>query len=404
MPLDNLVYRVPRLSATAERIGTPPIPACRDWAGRYDGRYGPLLDLTQAVPAGPPHPELLAKLGAASSDPVLSGYGPLEGEAALREAVAAETVRVYGGDARPDDVRITAGANLGFTLAMMALVAPGDEVILPLPWFFNHQMALALRGVSAHPLPAGPDFLPDPDAAAALIGPNTRAIVLVTPSNPTGAPIPAERIARFAELCRERGLWLVLDETYRDFLPEGHGAPHALFGRADWRDFIVQIYSFSKAYGVPGHRMGAVLAGPVFRAAFMKAVDNIQLCPPRPPQAALAWAIPALQEWRDERARAMREAGRSFLAALERVPGFQVDAAGGFFAWLRIPEGALDGRAAAEALAARHGLVTLPGCFFGPGNDRHLRLAHACLPPERHEEAAARLADFARSPDAERSR
>src|SRR5918994_1897942 len=109
--------------------------------------------------------------------------------------------------------------------------APGDEVLLPAPWFFNHEMALALRGVRAVPLPcrAADGFLPDPERAAALVGARTRALVLVTPNNPTGAVMPPELVGRFAELCRERELWLLLDETYRDFLPEGQDAPHALF-------------------------------------------------------------------------------------------------------------------------------------------------------------------------------
>ena len=390
MPLDQLFQALPALAATAEAVPAPPIPACRDWAARYDRRHGPLLDLTQAVPGGPPHPEMLRRLGQAAADPALAGYGPLEGEPALREALAAETRRLYGGDAEAGDVRITAGANLGFTLAMSAIAAPGDEVILPLPWFFNHQMALGLRGVAARPLPPGPDFLPDPEAAAALIGPRSRAIVLVSPNNPTGLAFPAALVARFATLCRERGLWLVLDETYRDFLPPGT-APHGLFARPDWRDFVVQLLSFSKAHGIPGHRMGAVLAGPRFLGGFMKAVDNIQICPPRPPQAALAWAIPALRSWREERARRMAAAGRHFAAVLAGVPGFRIACQGGYFAWVRVPEDGPDGRAVAETLAARHGLVTLPGTFFGPGNDRFLRLAYARLEPADMPAVAERL-------------
>lgn len=191
----------------------------------------------------------------------------------------------------------TAGANLGFTLAMSAITAPGDSVLLPAPWFFNHPMALALRGVASQTLPCDVrnGLLPDPERAAALIGARTRAIVLVTPNNPTGAIMPPSLVARFAELCRDRGMWLVLDETYRDFLPAEAGAPHGLFGEPGWRDRVIQLGSFSKAYGIPGHRTGAVVAGPALRAELIKAVDNIQICAPRPPQAALAWAAPALR-------------------------------------------------------------------------------------------------------------
>jgi aspartate/methionine/tyrosine aminotransferase len=378
MPLDNLPRRAPRLARTAERVPTPPIPACRAWA---DGFRGQLIDLTQAVPGYPPHPGLLARIAAAAADPAIARYGLLEGEPAFRDAVAEETRLVYGGDVQPADVRITAGANVAFNLAMTAIAAPGDAVLLPAPWFFNHQMSLALRGVEALALPceAATGFLPDPDRAAALLGPRVRALVLVTPNNPTGAVMPPALIARLAELCRERGAWLVLDETYRDFLPGDRGAPHALFERPDWRDFVVQICSFSKAYCVPGHRMGSVVAGPALADAFMKAVDNIQICPPRPPQHGLAWAVPALRDWRRGNALAMADRGDAFLRHLEGAEGWRVDASGAYFAWLRIPEAATDAAAVARLLAHEQGLVTLPGSVFGPGGDRHLRLAYPQL-------------------------
>ena len=383
MPPDQMparpAFRAPAIAPTAAGVPVPPIPACRAWATRYAGEHGAPLDLTQAVPGWPPHPEMLTALARAAGDPAAATYGLLEGETALREALAEDMRLFYGGDPATDDLRITAGANIGFNLAMAVLAAPGDEVLLPTPWFFNHEMALALRGVRAVPLPcrAAEGFLPDPERAAALVGPRTRAIVLVTPNNPTGAVMPPELIGRFADLCRERGLWLVLDETYRDFLPEGQDTPHGLFQRPDWRDFVVQLYSFSKAYCIPGHRVGAVAGGPVFRGEFIKAVDNIQICPPRPPQFALAWAVPALREWRaGNRARIAARAA-AFRRALATAPDWRIDALGAYFAWVRVPDAAPDSTAAAERLAAERGVVSLPGGVFGPGGERHLRLAFA---------------------------
>lgn len=394
MPLDLAPYPAPPLASSAAALPGPPILACRAWGARYGGGRGPLLDLTQAVPAEPPPPELLERLCAAARDPKLATYGPLEGEPDLREAFAEETRRIHGGDAQADDVRITGGANLAFTLAMSAIAEPGAEVVVPAPWFFNHPMALALRGVRAVPLRTGREtgYVPDPARAEALLTPRTRAIVLVTPNNPTGAVIPPATIHAFAALCRRRGLWLVLDETYRDFLPDGE-VPHRLFDRPDWRDFAVQIVSFSKAHGIPGHRLGAVVAGPAFREAFLKAVDNIQICPPRPPQRALAWAIPHLRPWRaGVRDRIAARAAR-FLAEV-RGAGWEVDSAGAYFAWVRPPKGA-GCAAVAERLAAEFGVVALPCSAFGPGEGRHLRLAFAALDDARVPEVGERLAAFA---------
>jgi aspartate/methionine/tyrosine aminotransferase len=406
MPARHAPFRAPAIAPTAAAVSVPPIPACRAWAKRYGGGHGRPLDLTQAVPGWAPHPEMLDALARAAGDPAAATYGLLEGETALREVLAEETRLFYGGDAEADDLRITAGANIGFNLAMTVIAAPGDEVLLPAPWFFNHEMALALRGARAVPLPCGAadGFLPDPERAAALVGPRTRAIVLVTPNNPTGAVMPPELVGRFAELCRERGLWLVLDETYRDFLPEGQHTPHGLFRRPDWREFVVQLYSFSKAYCIPGHRVGAVAAGPAFRAEFVKAVDNIQICPPRPPQFALAWAVPALRKWRaGNRARIAARAAAFRRALAAGAPEWRIDAIGAYFAWVRVPDGAPDSAAAAERLATERGVISLPGGVFGPGGERHLRLAFANTDEDAIAEVPPRLAGlFARTAPAAR--
>jgi aspartate/methionine/tyrosine aminotransferase len=368
----------PRAAATILATDAPPIPAARARAERYDGRAGPAIDMTQAVPGYPPPRALLARLADAAGSRAASGYGPLLGEPALREALAADIAATYGAAIGPADVAITAGCNLAFAMTMATVAAPGDAVMLPAPWYFNHRMALSLRGVAALPLPcrAEDGFIPDPDLAAALLHPGVRAIVLVSPNNPTGAVYPPETIARFAAVARARGLWLVVDETYRDFLPGG-APPHALFADPTWRDTVVHLYSFSKAYCVPGHRVGAVAAGARFMGEFAKAVDTLQICAPRHAQAALAWAVEGLHGWRVGNRAIMAARAGAFRAALAAAPDWRIDALGGYFAYLRLPDGAPDAMAAAEHLAASRGLLVLPGPFFGPGQERHLRLAFA---------------------------
>jgi aspartate/methionine/tyrosine aminotransferase len=139
----------PRIRAT----GAPPIPAVRGWAARYQGGAGPVLDMTQAVPGYPPHAELLARLAAAAGDAKTAGYGPIEGEAALREALAADMARAYQARIGAGDIAITAGGNLAFTLTMMTLAGSGDAVMLPAPWYFNHRMALEALGIPCRVLP-----------------------------------------------------------------------------------------------------------------------------------------------------------------------------------------------------------------------------------------------------------
>jgi aspartate/methionine/tyrosine aminotransferase len=208
---------------------------------------------------------------------------------------------------------------------VMAVIAGGGTggVILPTPWYFNHRMALEMQGIPAIPLPcrAEDGFVPDPARLAPLLAAGARALVLVSPNNPTGAIYPPEFIEACAALCRRHNAWLVLDETYRDFLPAAATPPHRLFQDPAWRDGLVHLYSFSKAYCVPGHRVGAILAGPVFRAELMKALDTWQICAPRPAQAALAWAVRALAAWRVGNRDLMAERAASFRTAVAQLPG-----------------------------------------------------------------------------------
>ena len=254
---------VPTQSSFLRTVATPPIPAAREWARGYAGGAGPMIDLTQAVPGYPAHPDLLERLAIAAGDAASARYGDIAGDIGLREALAADMTRTYAAPIAAEDVAITAGCNLAFSMAMVALAGPGTSVLLPAPWYFNHQMACAMLGITPRALPCAAEagFVPDPELAASLIDASTRAIVLVTPNNPTGAIYPPETIARFAALCRDRGLFLVLDETYRDFLP-ADARPHELFADPAWRDHVVQLYSFSKSYCIPGHRLGAIAAGP----------------------------------------------------------------------------------------------------------------------------------------------
>ena len=190
--LDAIGLPMPALNPCLADVAAPPIPAAHGWAARYDGSCGPMLDLCQAVPGYPPHPQILEHLAAAAGDPASAKYGLINGDAALRDAYAAQVSSLYGGTVRPNEVAITAGCNQAFFLAMVAVARAGDTVLLPTPWFWNHQQTCAMLGINARALPCAADagFVPDLAQAEALLDPRVRAIVLITPNNPTGAVYP----------------------------------------------------------------------------------------------------------------------------------------------------------------------------------------------------------------------
>ena len=236
-------------------------------------------------------------------------------------------------------------------------------------------------------------FIPDPAEAERRLHAGVKAVFLVTPNNPTGAVYPAEVIAAFGDLCRRRGIVLVLDETYRDFRAAGAGRPHGLLAGA-WQDHLVQLYSFSKSYCVPGFRAGAVVAGRAVMPHLTKILDCLQICAPRVGQAGLAWAIGALRPWREGNRAVMNVRADACRAAFAPLQGWRIDAQGAYFAYLRHPFPDLSSWQVAEMLAAGRGVVTLPGAAFGPGQDRHLRLAFANVDENSLTDAASRLAKF----------
>ncbi len=357
----------------------PPIPEARAWTRRYGGAHGGLVDLSQAAPGSAPPSELLERLAAAAGTAEAARYGDIAGDEELRTTFARHVVARYGGSIAAGDVAITAGCNQAFFVAMLTVAKAGDAVLVPTPWYFNHQTTLELLGVEPRALPcaAATGFIPDPDEAERLIDARLRAIVLVTPNNPTGAIYPPATIARFAELCRRRGLWLILDETYADFLPQADMRAHALFTDEAWRETVIRLYSFSKAYAIPGHRVGAMIADAAVTSQIAKVLDNLQICAPRAAQAALVWAIDALADWREAARREIVERGAAFRRMLEAVPGWRIDSSGAYFAYVRHPFPGMPAIEIAERLAAERGVLCLPGSYFGPGQENHLRIAIA---------------------------
>ena len=376
-PRRGIAYR---LNPALRSVIPPPIAAIsRLAAGRAFPADKPLLDLAQAVPAYPPADALTDHLATAVRQPEMARYTPIVGREDLRGALADELSETYGGRVTPDRVAITAGCNQAFCLALMALAGSGDEVVLAAPSYFNYQMWLEMLGVSPVYLPFRPERggVPDPADAAARITGRTRAIVLVTPNNPTGAIYPPEVIEGFHRLAREAELALVLDETYRDFLPGG-GPPHGLFACPDWDETLVHLYSFSKVYSLTGYRVGALVAGDGLLAEVAKAADCVAICAPAIAQEAALFGLRNLAAFRAEKRQLVLERVSQFRAVFERQDlAYELISAGAFFAYVRHPFIGTPAVEVAHRLIQEENVLCLPGSAFGPDQDDYLRFALA---------------------------
>lgn len=385
------------MASATEHTFAPPVMEARRWLEGIEFPLDrPLINVSQAAPVDlPPEAMRHAMADIIVNEPQAHLYGPVMGLPSLRLEVAEQWSRAYGAKITADQVAITSGCNQAFAAAVSAIASDGDEVLLPTPWYFNHKMWLDMAGVTAVAIPTGANLLPDPAATRALITNRTRAISLVTPNNPAGVEYSAELVLAFFKLAQETGIKLIVDETYRDFHSQT-GAPHELFQQDDWNDTLIHLYSFSKAFRLTGHRVGAMVSSPALLAEAEKFLDTVTICPNQMGQFAAQWGLRNLGDWLGgERLeilarRAAIEAQMPTLAA----KGWTLKGCGAYFAYLEHPF-AMPSDELAQALVKDASILALPGTMFMPRHDpagaRHLRIAFANIDADGIAELFTRL-------------
>ena len=364
---------------------SPPVMEARRWLdGVTFPPDRPLVNVSQAAPVDPPPQAMrqaMADVALTRDDAHL--YGPVLGLPELRAELASQVSEHYAGSVTETQAAITSGCNQAFAAAIATLCGEGDEVILPTPWYFNHKMWLDMSGVTSVPLPSEADLLPDPAKAAALITPRTRAISLVTPNNPGGVEYPATLVQAFFDLARHHGIALLVDETYRDF-DSRSGPPHALFQYPQWQNTLIHLYSFSKAYRLTGHRVGAMIASEERLAEVEKFLDTVAICPGQIGQHAALWGMQNLRQWLDgERDEILvRRAAITEHFPKLAAKGWGLLGLGGYFAYVTHPF-AESSAELAPRMVKDAGVLCLPGTMFCPDDDpsgeRQLRIAFANL-------------------------
>ncbi|MEP3639425.1 MAG: aminotransferase [Paracoccaceae bacterium] len=375
----------------------PPVMEARRWLDGVEfSPDRPLINVSQAAPVDPPPAAMRqAMADAALNDDSAHLYGPVLGLPDLRNSLAEQISAHYSAQVSGDKIAITSGCNQAFAATIATLCDEGDEVLLPTPWYFNHKMWLDMSGVKAIPLPTGPDLLPDISAAASLITDRTRAITLVTPNNPAGVEYPSDLLEAFFDLARSHGIALLVDETYRDF-DSRSGPPHTLFQKEGWDDTLVHLYSFSKAYRLTGHRVGALAGSTERLAQTEKFLDTVAICPGQIGQRAALWGLNNLGQWvageRDE-ILARRAAISDGFSALAQN-GWELLGLGAYFAYMRHPF-AVSSDKLAPKLVKTAGVLCLPGTMFRPTDDpngaQEIRVAFANLDVDGISELFDRL-------------
>ncbi len=342
---------------------------------------GGCVSLGQGIPSfKTPEHVVDAVCRALREDASAGKYSLQPGMPALRRA-AAELLRAEKGlpaDAERE-VAITVGGMEGLLCAMLTLIGPGDEVIVPEPFYPSHvEQILMAEGTPVFAPLRRADWSLDPESIEAAIGPRTKAIIISSPHNPTGAVWARADLLKVAELALRHNIFVICDDTY-DALTYDNEPAFSLASLPDLRHLLVGVFSFSKRFALTGWRVGFVWAREPLLNQMLKIHDAAAICAPTPAQfaalAALTGPQDVFQAMRDE-----LEKRRSLICArldgMDRISHIRPRGAFYVMAKADLPAGAVaDSRELAIRLIREARVITIPGGAFGPGGEGHVRLS-----------------------------
>ena len=365
-----------------EGVDTPIIPTIAAFVRNNPGT----ISLGQGVVNYGPPPQAIAALPSLMGDGSLHKYLGVSGHPGFIEAIhnklAQENQIQLGTDAM---VMVTAGSNMAFLNSVLAVADPGDEFILPMPFYFNQEMAIRMCGCIPVPVPTHADWSLDVAAMAAAITPRTRAILTVSPNNPTGAVYSEASLRAVNALCAQHGIYHFSDEAYEYFTYEGakHFSPASIPGALK---HTLSFYSMSKNYGMASWRVGYV----VFPANLFDAMNKVQdtnlICAPMPSQLLALEALKLGRNWVEPKVKALSEVRQTVYKTLEglgdlvQFPQTQ----GAFYVLMKLP-GLAQGIQAIEfnrVMTEKFKVASIPGFAFGLTNTQeanYQRLSYGAL-------------------------
>tara|TARA_R110002049_G_scaffold2743_4_gene21070 strand:+ start:5684 stop:6862 length:1179 start_codon:yes stop_codon:yes gene_type:complete len=363
-------------SQRVEVVQTPIIPTITQLARENPGT----TSLGQGVAYYGPPQQAYDEIRRHLDSPSLNAYGPVEGIPELTQALASKL------DARNNisinahnKVFVTAGSNMAFSSLMLAIADPEDEIILLTPYYFNHEMAIRLANARAVLVPTQENYHPDIERIKRAITSKTRAIVTVSPNNPTGAVYTREELTSINQLCAERGIYHISDEAYEDFLHDGHHHfSCASLNNAE--SHTISLFSLSKAYGFAGWRVGYMVIPAALFTSLRKVQDTVLISPTIISQYAALGAHNAPYSYIENN---LKEIKQSRKVCLDSINSTQLlarpaSAEGAFYLFIKLDTDK-DDLTLAKQLIKHYGVATIPGSAFEAANGCYLRLSYGAL-------------------------
>ncbi len=370
---------------------------------RVNNEYGG-VNLAQGMPNFPPPKELLDAAHRAI-DGDFHQYAITWGTPGLRQAIADKYMRFYGVELDPDrHVTVCCGSTETMLSTLLAVLNPGDEVIIFEPFYENYGPGCIISGAEPVFVPLEPpDFSFDPDRLAKAVGPRTRAIIFNSPNNPTGKVFTRQELELIADLCLRYDLLAITDEIYEHIIYDGrvHTPIATLPGMADR---TITISGISKSYSVTGWRVGYAVASPEISLGIRRAHDFVTVGAPHPLQEAAVTAL-SLPDSYYVWLREMYQAKRDLLQGLVEAAGFVAyKPAGAYYILTDVAHflrrfGFPDDTAFAMYLVKEIGVTTVPGSSFYAHPELGKTKIRFCFPKtdEMLEEAGRRLEKLARA-------
>ncbi|KAL3678465.1 hypothetical protein R1sor_021421 [Riccia sorocarpa] len=351
-----------------------------------------VMSFAQGVVYWKPPTEALEAVKVAVEDPICSRYGADDGLPELRSALVEKLGREN--KLHKSSVMVTAGANQALANLVLTLCDPEDSVVMFVPYYFNAYTACQMTGVTDIQLgPSDAETLhPDADWLEKTLHskngkPIPKLVYIVNPGNPSGTYVPPPLLKRISELCRQAGCWLVVDNTYEYFMYDGR--QHV----CEEGDHIVNVFSFSKAYGMMGWRIGYI-AYPTnvegLGAQLLKVQDNIPICPSIIGQKLALASLKAGPEWVRQNVAHLGRNREVLIDALSPLGSKAVKGGeGAIYLWAKLPEKASDDVAVTHWLVHRHKVIVIPGSASGATG--YIRVSYGGLNESDCKLAAARL-------------
>ena len=285
---------------------------------------------------------------------------------------------------------VTAGANMAFVNALLAIADPGDEIILNTPYYFNHEMAITIAGCKPVCVPTSAAHQLDLDALRDAINDQTRAIVTISPNNPTGAVYPEEALYEVNQLCRDAGIYHISDEAYEYFTFDGatHFSPGSI---AEAADYTISIFSLSKSHGFASWRIGYMAVPEELLNPIKKIQDTLLICPPVVSQQAALGALSAGTAWVRKQVASLAASRKLVAGALRDLDEFieAPPSSGALYFYPKLLTG-IPALAIAEQLIRQYKIAVIPGETFGSPTPC-LRIGYGALPPDALRDALGRL-------------